>query len=174
MNRQIETPELGALVLVKGEGLTFRIISGLLSLLNPSWRKRKWKPWHTFFICGHDDSRGWLICEALGEGVCVHPLANYTSKEYRMYRWFDSPRDQNKITDFVASHLGQKYDILVYPLTALAYLARHYWGRPVPRLFDNSWSCWELVYYFADRMGQSFAESYDFPMINELLDSLES
>jgi len=155
--------KVGDIIIFKRNGLVSFILGGILKLFERGWDG--WG-WHVAFISGIDDYTGVMICEALAGGVTENPLSNY--KDYRVYRWFDESPDQFKVNRFVSKHKGEKYDILVYPLTALAYLIRHYWGRPVPRLLDNSWSCWELVYYFCNRMGKPLAESYDFPMISGL------
>jgi len=158
----------GDIIVFKRKGFVSFVLGGILKQFERQWDG--WG-WHVAFASGFHDDNGWMICEALAGGVQENPLSNY--QDYKVYHWFDEPLDQFKVNRFVAKHLGQKYDILVYPLTALAYLVRHYWGKPVPRLFDNSWSCWELVYYFADRMGKPFAESYDFPMVSDLMKALE-
>jgi hypothetical protein len=156
---------IGDFVLFKGNGFLFNILSFVLSVFNKEWRDRQWKPWHVGFIVQEG-----IVCEALAGGVTLNPLSKYSN--YKIVKWFDSELDQVKVDAFVKKHKGEKYDILVYPLTAIAYLVRHYWGRPIPRLFDNSWSCWELLYYFADKMGKPIAEDYDFPLISDLCEAL--
>ena len=155
----------GDVVLFRGKGFIFSVLSFILCLCDKEWRARDFKPWHVGFISRYWDGHP-LICEAVAGGVTENVLTG----DYKVYRWFDEKVDP---TEFVNKHRGEKYDILVYPLTAIAYLIRHYLHRPVPRLFDNSWSCWELVYYFCARMGKSLAESYDFPMISDLVKALE-
>src|SRR3990172_642826 len=100
MSRQISKPELGALILFKGEGFTFHVISFLLGLVNRKWAARDWKPWHVGFISGKSDM-GWLICEALGQGICNNPLSNYDGRDYRIYRWFKTPPSEEKVREYV-------------------------------------------------------------------------
>ncbi len=176
MNRQITTPELGALVLVKGEGFAFHSISFLLSLVNPSWRRRDWKPWHTLFISGQNRYGSWQVCEALAPGIVVNPLSNYDGEDYRMYRWFDSQLDQAKVNLYVSTHLGRAYDVAQYFFTAIQYLVRHFWNRPIPRLLDNRYSCWENLFEFCSDMGkpiEQIGREYDCPLITEVVTALE-
>jgi len=159
--------QTGDILIFKGKGLVYEVLSRLIKLFDPTWDR--WG-WHTGFVV--DDKV--TTCEALAKGVCLntYPISYFTPDNVRVYRVFDNPPSKQKIDAFLTKHLGEKYDILVYPLTALAYIVRHYWHRKIPRLFDNSWSCWELTYYFADDMGHPIAEDYDFPMINEMSKAL--
>jgi len=158
---------IGDIIVFRGEGFLFKVLSGILCLFDSEWRWRDFKGWHVGFISRFWDNHP-IICEAVVGGVKENFLE--TDRDFKVYQWFDEPVDPH---GFVNEHLGEKYDILVYPLTAIAYLIRHYLHRPVPRLFDNAWSCWELVYYFCNRMGKPLAESYDFPMISNMVKVLD-
>ncbi len=146
----------------------FKILSVLLSFFNSEWRNQDWKPWHTAFVFAKD-SYGWVICEALAEGVTTNYLDE--SKEYRVYRWFDNP--PFRLREFICDHLYAEYDVLLYFWTAVQYLARHYWNRPIPRLLDNKFTCWELVAEMCESMGKPIISKYDCPIITDILKALE-
>ena len=149
----------------KGAGPVFQILSRVLKVFEPRWDRFGW---HVAFVVTPT-----TLCESIGQGVVVSVLSKYTPEETRCYRWFDEQPKNGDIVRFVGSHLGEPYDIAIYFWTSIAYLVRHWWGRRVPLLFNNSWSCWELLFYFADRMGKPISESYDFPLITTLLRSMD-
>jgi hypothetical protein len=161
----------GDILVFKGRGFLYEVLSRLVKLFDPSWDRFGW---HVGFVVGVHNTVI-TTCEALAQGVCLqyYPIDSLTPDKVRVYRWVVPTPNEADIYKFVNKHLGEKYDIMVYPVTALAYIIRHYWGRPIPRLFDNAWSCWEWVYYYADEFGHSIAEDYDFPMVNQMVAKLE-
>jgi hypothetical protein len=163
--------QLGSIIVYKGNGLVFQLLSRLLKFFERDWDK--WG-WHMSVVVGQEYN-DWIVIEAVSGGVRKTRLTKsqgYT-RGVRVYNWLDE-FDAAKAGTFAAKHTGQKYDIAVYFWTTLGYLARKAWGRPIPRLFDDRWSCWELVYYFCDRMGKPLAESYDFPLITDFLKAVKS
>ena len=153
----------GDVILFKGEGPLFEILSRLLKLFEPGWNRYGW---HMAFVAW-DSEDGLVICEALANGVCLNPLNK--QREYRVYRWLDTEPPRYMIMDFVKHHLNEKYDVLLYPWTAAFYLFRHFWNKPIPRLLDNAWTCWELVCEFANEMGKPIISVYDCPVITDIL-----
>ncbi len=168
---RIEKSEIraGDVIVFKGEGYIFRLCSLLFSVLDSSWRKRDWKPWHVAFLTQMDS----IICEATAKGVVLTPLFKYEGKEWRCYRWFsESPRDID-IARFLGYYYGKKYDVLLYFWTLVQYIFRHYWNRPIPRLLDDRFTCWELVASFAEDMGKPLQSKYDCPTLPDILNALE-
>jgi len=159
--------QTGDIILFKGEGFLFKVLSGILCLVDKEWRQRKFKPWHVAFVSRFWDGQP-VICEALIGGVQENILDD--KREYKSYHWLEIPVDPH---DFVDSHLGLKYDVAQYLFTSLQYLIRHFWNRRIPRLLDNSYTCWELVAEFVRDNGKPFQVIYDCPTINDIVRVLD-
>lgn len=164
--RRIVPEELqpGDFLVFQGSGFPFRILGGILKLF-----ERKWDfwGWHVAFVATPS-----TLCESIGQGVVVSALSKYTPEQTRCYRWFNEQPDQARINHFVGAHLGDDYDVLVYFNTICQYIIRHFWNRAIPRLLDNRYSCWELVFQFADDMGKEISSDYDCPMLTDLLKTM--
>ena len=158
---------VGDIIVFRGEGFLFRVLSGILCLFDSEWRRRDFKGWHTAFISRFWDAHP-IICEALAGGVTENFLD--TDREFKVYSWFDYPVDTH---DFVDSHLGKKYDVAQYFFTSLQYLIRHFFNRRIPRLLDDSYTCWELLAEFARDNGKPFQVIYDCPMVTDIVRALE-
>ena len=156
----------GDIVLFKGQGLLYEVLSRLLKCFNPSWDR--WA-WHTGFIAYDDE--GWIVCEALANGVCLNPL---NGRDARFYRWFDIEPPGDQIIKFIREHINDQYDVLLYFWTTVAYIVRHFWNKPIPRLLDNRWTCWELVTFFCDRMGKPIISIFDCPILTDMIKALEA
>jgi len=91
--------------------------------------------------------------------------------KYRSYQWLDVI-NMNKHYEFVNSHIGKKYDILLYPWTTIQYLFRHYWNKPIPRLLDDRFTCWELATEYCEFMGKRMVSKYDCPILPEIVTKL--
>ncbi len=159
----------GDIIVVKREGPLSAILSFILKRFESSWDR--WG-WHTCFVSRHTCfvsrfTDQWIICEAAGEGVIESPLSKYA--EVRAYRWFDPQLGQTPIDAFVAKHKGDQYDVLCYFWTATQYLIRHIWNREIPRLLDDRYTCWELVFQFCADNGKPIDAAYDCPIITDLL-----
>jgi hypothetical protein len=155
----------GDIIVFQGDGFLFEVLSRLLKLFERNYER--WG-WHTAFVFAQD-SYGWIICEALVGGVTTNYLD--TSRSFRVYRWFASP--PWRLREFICQYIGCRYDILLYPWTAVQYLIRHYWNRPIPRLLDNKFTCWELVAEMCESMGKPIVSKYDCPIITDILKALE-
>lgn len=160
----IQDIQLGDIIEFKGKGPVYEILSRLIWLFERWWDR--WG-WHTAFVCGEDND-GWLICEAIAQGVSVTPLKNY-GLEYRVHRWFDEPPSKRKVNAYVKSVIGADYDVAIYFWTGLQYLIRHLINHRIPRLLDNRYTCWENVFFFCYEMGNPVQAIYDCPMITDLI-----
>ena len=145
-------------------GLFFSL---LLKLFNPNWDM--WG-WHMAIIV-RPDGEDWIVLEATWPCCRLNRLSNMG--ECRIYRWLDVEPDKNKIADFAKAYCGKRYDILLYPWTMVQYLVRHYWNRPVPRLLDDRYTCWELATEFDEAMGKPICSKYDCPILPNIQRELE-
>ena len=159
--------QLGDIVVFKRKGPVSFILGGILKLFERDWDA--WG-WHVAFVSGQDDN-GWNICEALAGGVAENPLSLY--QDYKVYRWFDEALDQLKVNKFVTSYLGKPYDIAIYFWTTLAVIIRHYWNKPISKLLDERYSCWELTQEFTMDIGKPILSRYDVVIITDIMKSLE-
>ena len=75
--------------------------------------------------------------------------------------------------EFFDSHINKRYDVAVYFWTALAIIIRHYFNRPIPKLLDNRFSCWELVQEFTTHCGKPVLSRYDVIILPDMLEALE-
>ncbi|MFA5937268.1 MAG: YiiX/YebB-like N1pC/P60 family cysteine hydrolase [Candidatus Paceibacterota bacterium] len=157
----------GDILVFKRSGPVSFILGGILKLFEKDY---DFWGWHVGFIAHY--AKGWMICEALGNGVSLTPLSHYKPENIRVYRWLDNP-SQEKINRFVADYLGKPYDVAVYFWTALQYLLRHFWNRPIPKLLDGSFTCWELVFEFAEEMQKRIGSKYDCPLITDMLRTIK-
>ena len=160
--------QLGDIVVFKRKGPVSFILGGILKLFEPSWDA--WG-WHVGFVSGHDDDKGWMVCEALAGGVAENPLSLY--HDYKTYRWFETPPEQFRVNQFLFHYQGKPYDIAIYFWTTLAVIFRHYFNRPIPKLLDERFSCWELVQEFTMDMNKPILSRYDVIIITDLMKALK-
>lgn len=176
--------KLGDIIVFKGKGLVYTILGTILKLFERDWDK--WG-WHIGFLSREDPFYGWMVCEATADGVQENPL---NDRECRNYHWLDTP-DQSKINRFVNKHLGEKYDVAVYFFTMIQYLLLrviegfqnrfipwHKFTISFPRILDDRWTCWEVLFWFCRSMGKPIQESLGhtatrYPMITDLTKALE-
>ena len=152
--------KVGDIIIFKGEGFAFQFLSRILKIFNPWWDR--WG-WHMAFVSKVNPT---IICESEIQGVHENPMPQ---KEYRVYRWLEQPVDQAKVDQFVAEYLGKPYDVVIYFWTTAQYLFRHFWNRSIPRLLDDRYTCWELIFTFADHLGRQISADYDCPMLTDFL-----
>jgi len=74
---------------------------------------------------------------------------------------------------FLQGHINKKYDVAIYFFTALAIIIRHYFNRPIPKLLDQRYSCWELVQEFSIEMGKPILSRYDVVVIVDIIKALK-
>lgn len=143
----------GDIVLFKGNGFLFTMLSFILSMLDKEWRLLKWKPWHVGFIAYQDNSE-WMICESLAGGITVNPLSKYDPDKYRIYRWLDETPFIEHVKEYVKDHLGCPYDPLVYLWVIGVTLIDKIFHVNIGVWENESYMCWENVEEFLETMGQ--------------------
>ena len=154
-------------VLFTGKGFVFSILSFIMCLLIPEWRRRTWKPWHVGFISRHDSNLGWMVCESLAGGVQENALSKYDKSSYRIFRYFKEEPEQIKVARFLSQNLGNPYSVLTYPFTVVNYFVKWF-----PRIRFKSVTCWENLYEFADDMGEEICDDHEYPFILGLIKAL--
>lgn len=163
---------IGDQVVFDGDGLLFKVLSVILSWLDPYYKSLNPKPWHVGFISRYDLDEGWIICEATGEGVQENPLSMYNPEYYQIYRWLDNV-DNLKVYQFVNEHLGCKYDNMAYVWVTIATMANKVLGLNLGRWQNNSMMCWELLECFNEYMGKPFTKDYRTITISDICKALQ-
>lgn len=155
----------GDIIEFKRQGFVSALLGGFLKLFERDWDG--WG-WHLAIAweAAHD---GWFILEAR-HGVEINYFPNRFLKENtRFYRWLSVPPTMRKMNKFLSEHAGKSYDVTVYFWTALQYLIRHYFNHRIPRLLDDKFTCWELVFEFCDIMGKPVSSKYDCPILIDFI-----
>ena len=158
--------EVGNLVEFKRRGPVSFLLGSLLKMLDHKW---DFWGWHLAIVWEKSDlSDGWYILEALAGGV----ETNYYSLEdlasrCRVFHWLDEVPAKETLAEFLKGHINKKYDVAVYFWTSLQYLIRHFFNRRIPRLLDERFTCWELVFEFCEELGKPIGSKYDCPMISD-------
>lgn len=161
---------VGDLVECKREGFTARVLGGVLRLFDPEWDGFGWH----VRIAWDKGSYGWFMLEATGDGVRLNYYDEAElSGKVRCHTWLDIIPPKRRMNEFLAGHIGKKYDVAVYFWTALQYLLRHYFNRRIPRLLDDRYTCWELAAAFFDAMGKPVHSKYDCPMLPDMLRTID-
>jgi hypothetical protein len=154
----------------KRKGFMSWFLGGLLKLFNPSWDGYGW---HLAILWqpGYD---GWYILEATGQGVRKNWYdRTYLQKNTRIWSWLDEAPLDGYMKTFLARHINKRYDVGIYFWTALAVIIRHYINRPIPKLLDDRFSCWELVQEFTSAMGKPILSPYDVVIITDIIRALK-
>ena len=167
-------PKPGDTLLFRGSGLLFHFFNLLLNLLDPRWRRRTFKPWHTAILLRpHQD--GWVILE----GTYPHSQPRFVprkvlSAQCRFLPWMRQAPLPTELIAFEQQYTGKKYDILIYFWTMAQYLFRHYWNRSIPNLLDDRYTCWELVGEWYDFVCDPIHSKYDCIIIENILSAAEA
>lgn len=148
----------------KRKGFVSFVLGGLLKILVPSWDG--WG-WHLGIAWGAK-ADGWWILEAKANGVVINWYPTRALLNTRSHTWLDEVDGREK-REFLLFHSGKKYDIAIYFWTALAIIIRHFWNRPIPKLLDNRFSCWELVAEYCAAMNKPIVSKYDVIIITDIL-----
>jgi hypothetical protein len=160
----------GYIVEFKRKGFVSWFLGGLLKLFNPSWDMYGWH----LAILWEKSLDGWIILEAVGQGVKINYYSTkFLDRNTRCWKWFDEPPTRAKMNKFFEAHIDKKYDVQVYFWTALAVIIRHYINRPVPKLLDDRFTCWELVQYFSESIGKPIQSKYDVVLITDIIKALK-
>ena len=163
---RIYRPRIADILNFKGGGLTFESLSRPLKLYEKDWDR--WG-WHMSFISGKSTTAGWMICEMQKDGVNFTPLYKYDDRDYRVYRWFDIEPTEGQMSEWIRRNVNVRYDVAQYPWTMVAFLIRHYINRPIPKLLNNMWTCWESVFALGYEFEKEIPSKYDCEMITDFL-----
>jgi len=155
---------VGDILVFKGHGVVFQLLSRFLKLFERDYDR--WG-WHMAYV-SHID-KDVFIAESLGSGVQINLL---TDREYQAYHWLDKV-DENKLTAFTADHLDCNYDVAVYFWTMLQYLVLHFFNHSIPRLLDNRYTCWEFVFLMCREMGKPVQALHTYPMLTDFLKGIK-
>ncbi len=165
----------------EGDGLLFRILSPILSIFEPTWRKRKFKPWHMTWVYGQYSDGDWKVIEATFPRVrtmALSVLKQIYGKNYKNYHWFNLELNKDSAEQFVRSREGAKYDGMVYAWTILQYIVAKYFHKEIPRFLNDSYDCWELVEEICDCFGKPWASTHTiqhrYPLISDFLNEVEN
>ena len=150
----------GAILEFKGEGPVFNLLSRLLKWKYPGWER--WG-WHVAMAVEYHPKRGWLIAEAVGQGVSFGWLDE--KREYRVWNWFDKAIPAIRIREKAADLNRCSYDVFAYLWTALQILI-----PAMPRIVDNSYTCWEFVAYMCRELGKPIQDLHRFPILPEMIE----
>lgn len=171
---EIPIPEIkvGDAIAFRGNGPLFKVLSFILGIFVPSWRKRQDKPWHVAFVSRHVRG-GWMLIEALAGGVqeVFHTIDELEDRA-RAYRFLPEPTTQQDIGTFKDMYLGFPYDVKAYVGTMVLFLLQkvtRYRGRVV----DNMHMCWETLSAWARFKHRPFQPNFEYPMIHKIIKELE-
>lgn len=161
--------QVGDVIVFKGKGLLFEILSRLLKLLEPDWDR--WG-WH-LAIAEKEVDGGWILIEALAPRVQekFHDWKELWERT-KAYTWLDSPPSKQKMSKFKELYLGYPYDVTAYIGITFAYLFWKVTGKSF-RMIDTEHLCWETVAAFCRFMGKPLQPIYMYPMIWRIMGRLE-
>ena len=160
----------GYIVEFKRKGFTATLLGGLLKLFEPSWDG--WG-WH-LAIAWERAYQGWLLLEATASGVMLNFYEDkFLEQNTRSWKWLDKTPTRAEKDKFFEEHTLKRYDIAIYFWTSLAIITRHYFNRPIPKLFDDRWSCHELIQDYAEVMGKPIVSRYDVVIITDIIKALK-
>ena len=186
METPISEMEPGYTVAFRGTGFAFKCLSCVLGIIEPGWRKRKWKPWHLAAasrkIKAGDQlpdketasEDGWMLIEAVSPetGECFHSMSELEA-ETKAYRWLEKPPDRERIEQFKNIYLGFPYGVLSYFGVIASYISRK-WFRIKWRIMDTEHMCWEVNSFFQRFMGKEYQRIWEYPMIHDIIAKLEA
>ena len=159
----------GYILEFKRQGIVSTILGGLLKLF-----ERKWNGWGWHLaVIWERTYDGWYVLEARHEVEINCYTDKWLRANTRNYKWLDSPPENEKFNKFLEDHTGKSYDVAIYFWTALQYLIRHFFNHKIPRLLDDRFTCWELVFEFCEEMGKPIGSKYDCPIITDFLRVVE-
>jgi len=158
--------KVGDIIVFKGSGLVFKILSRLLRFFEKHWDG--WG-WHMAYITRISMRGEVTIAESIGSGVRRSPLTGKT--QYRCYTWLEEV-NQRKLQAFTSKHLGENYDVAVYFWTMLQYLILHFFNHQIPRLLDNRYTCWEFVFLMTREMGKPIQSLHRYPFLTDFLEAV--
>jgi len=166
---------VGDIVAFKLTSSGAKILSFIIGIFEPEWRKRKQKYWHLAVVSEVlEDQNAVKLIEAVAQGTSENFYQiNDLLQRASVFHWFDRPITKHRIKHFKEIYLGRPYDIFgAYLLTIVSYLTKKYLHLPF-RLVDTFFQCWELVGSFARFNGNPFQLEWEYPMIHTIIKRLE-
>lgn len=117
--------------------------------------------WHWGMII-KKDADGWIITESLAKGVA---LTRLDYPDYYIYHIKGLKRvSPNKLISVISHYGACPYDWDVYFHTAIWWLAKHYFGKLLPRHHDKEFHCQEWVCLLASELGARIIPDDEYPM----------
>ena len=167
----VDVLKSGYIIEFRRKGFTGIVLGGLLKLFEPSWDG--WG-WHLAIAWEKGYQEGWLLLEATAGGVMCNFYEDcFLERNTRSWKWLDEIPTRAKKDKFFETHILRHYDIASSFWLVVQYLIRHYFNHRIPRLLDDRFSCWELVFEFCEEMGKPIASKYDCPILIDLLKNFE-
>jgi hypothetical protein len=165
--------KLGDIVEFKRKGFVSFFLGGILKLFD-----RKWDGWGWHLaVVWEVKQEGCYVLESLAGGVEINYYPNefFTTEPHkcRVYTILTKKPTKKFMSKFLKTHINKKYDVAIYFWTALQYLIRHYFNHRIPRLLDDRYTCWELVFEFLEEAGKPIVSKYDCPMITDFMKAVQ-
>ena len=163
--------KIGDVIAFPGNGLIFKVLSRILWLFNRWWDR---KHWH-LAIAWESAESGWWVMEADAKGVQINFKPDEVLNKCKILSFLKKVPGKKKRKQFKDSHLGLSYDAAVYFLTMIQYLVLHFFNRPLPRILDNRFTCWELAEewcVFNGKPWTTWGRTHKYPIITDALQAL--
>ena len=149
------------------------ILSGILSIFDSTWRRRREKPWHMGLIIKVLDEGEVVTMQAIASGV---HFVTYNSiddlSECKFYRWLDAI-DEDKLHAWAAKHERRRYDVAGYLWTALGAISMFALKYPF-KVVDRNMFCWEVVAEAYRYLGRECQPEEEPVLISRMINALET
>lgn len=176
---------IGDTIIFKGGGPLRGTLAPILKLFEPHWDMWGWHMAKVIDVVPDKKEQydGVTVLEAVFPRVRTNTLNNINT-EFRVYHVFTKKLNKERLSTFVeerAGHydsqgnwiLGSKYDALVYVFTTIQHIFIRVFKTRIPRLVNDSYSCWELAAEFDDCFGKPWISEYciehKYPLITDFL-----
>ena len=171
---------VGDILVFKRKGFISGVLGWVLWLVERRWDRWGWHMGVAWMASKHQNSR-WIL-EGTSDGVRVGLLSEDKLKtEIRAYRWLDNPPSDEVMEEFMARTLDEGYDVWVYLWTFCQRLQRwvlRHLRLPrslwlLPRIRNRRYTCWELAFYFARKMGKPIGDIDRYPVLTDFLKAVQ-
>jgi len=162
----------GDVIVFKGSGPVFQVLSCLLGLFDKLWRKRKWKPWHAAIAYEQETAHTFKIVDSTEQGVGFNFL-DLNRTDYKSFEWFDEPISMSAFNRWLYDYFGKPYDYDAYLGTAISFFMKRIFGTTM-RIVDKQYYCTELVAEFCRYFGKPLQPQNEYPMPNIVIKALEN
>ena len=167
--------QVGDIVAFRLTSFGAKILSFILGIFEPSWRKRKQKFWHLAVVSEVMEEQNMVkLIEAIGTGAREkYYNIDYLNSVAKIYGWFDKPITRHRVEHFKKVYLGKPYDFGAYLGVIIAYLVNKYLKFSF-RVVDQQYMCWELACAFARFNEKPLNENWEYPLISNIINKLEA